>query len=64
MGHFSTEWATKHGPFEAPSGTIREAYMLEAAVVEVSLKWFLDLGKTKRNKQPDSRLNTKSLLAK
>ena len=26
MGHFSTEWATTHGPFETTSGTIREAY--------------------------------------
>ena len=49
MGHFSTEWATTHGPFEVPSGTIRDAYMWEAAVVEVSLKWFLDLWETRNN---------------
>ena len=49
MGHFSTEWATAHGPFETPSGTIREAYMWEAAIVEVSLKFFLDLLETRNN---------------
>ena len=43
MGHFSTEWAATHGPFQTPSGTIQEAYMWKAAIVEVFLKWFLDL---------------------
>ena len=49
MGHFSTEWATMHGPFETPPGTLREAYTWKAAVVEVSLKWFLDLWETRNN---------------
>jgi len=47
MGHFSTEWSATHGPFQTPSGTVREAYMWEAAIVEVSLKWFLDLWETR-----------------
>ena len=38
MGHFSTEWTATHDTFKTPSGTIREAYMREAAIVEVSLK--------------------------
>ena len=49
MGHLSTEWAITHGPFETPSGTIRKAYMWEVAVVEVSLKWFLDLWETRND---------------
>ena len=49
MGHFSTEWTTTHGTFKTPSGTVREAYMWEAAIVEVSLKWFLKLWETRNN---------------
>ena len=49
MGHFSIEWATTHGPFKTPSGTLHEAYMWEAAIVEVSLKWFLDLWEAHNN---------------
>ena len=50
MGHFSTEWTAAHGVFKTPSGrTIKEAYMWEAAILELSLKWFIDLWETCNN---------------
>ena len=58
IGHLSTEWTKMHGPFETPiRNTAQSIHVWEAAVVEVSLQWFLDLWEACNN---DVHRHTKS----
>ena len=58
MGHLATVWSALLIPEDQSNGIPKARYMWTASIVEVSLRWFIDLWET-RNKDVHGHTKTK-----